>query len=102
MQYVQRLSQPSCTFIWTRVRDTNLALTDAGKVASCSVKGRDGLSDCGSSSVGSMASELSLPICCVYRVSSGSMGREGRGVGDRVPAKGPSSSPGCGSPTMDV
>src|SRR5438270_12829275 len=95
MQYVQRLSQPSCTFIWTRVRDTNLALTDEGKVASCSVKGRDGLSGCGSSSAGSMASELSLPICCiycvyrVYRVSSGSMGREGRGVGDRVPAKDP-------------
>src|SRR6266571_6358533 len=97
MQYVQRLSQPSCTFIWTRVRDTNLALTDPGKVASCSVKGRDGLSGCGSSSVGSMASELSLPICCifwVYRASSGSMGREGRGVGDRVPTR--------GTPTMDV
>src|SRR6266566_9709693 len=97
MQYVQRLSQPSCTFIWTRVRDINLALTDAGKVASCSVKGRDGLSGCGSSSVGSIGSELSLPICCiylVYRVSSGSMGREGCGVGDRVPAKDPA--------TMDV
>src|SRR2546421_7907443 len=95
MQYVQRLSQPSCTFIWTRVRDTNLALTDAGKVASCGVKGCDGLSGCGSSSVGSMASELSLPICCtywVYRVSSGSMGREGRGVGDGVPER--------NSPTM--
>src|SRR2546421_12074098 len=95
MQYVQRLSQPSCTFIWTRVRDSNLALTEAGKVASCSVKGRDGLSGCGSSSVGSMAREPSLPICCiccicwVYRVSSGSMGREGLGVGDGGPAKDP-------------
>src|SRR5438132_9761651 len=80
MQYVQRLSQPSCTFIWTRVRDVNLALADAGKLVSFGVKGerRDGLSGCGSSSVGSMASDLSLPICCVYCVSSGNIGSVGR------------------------
>src|SRR5437660_12286724 len=80
MQYVQRLSQPSCTFIWARVRDVNLALADAGKLVSFGVKGerRDGLSGCGSSSVGSMASDLSLPICCVYCVARGDIGIVGR------------------------
>src|SRR5438067_13888220 len=76
MQYVQRLSQPSCTFIWARVRDVNLALSDAGKLVSFGVKGerRAGLSGCGSSSVGSMVSDLSLPTCCGYWVSSGNIG----------------------------
>src|SRR5437588_9588054 len=94
MQYVQRLSQPSCTFIWTRVRDINLALMDAGKVASCSIKGGDGLSGFGSSSVGSMVIELSLPICCIYCVARGN-------IGNKVPAREPSLSPGCGSSTID-
>src|SRR5205085_12144145 len=79
MQYVQRLSQPSCTFIWTRVRDVNLAEVDACRLVSCGVKGErlDGLSGCGSSSVGSMVSDLSLPTCCVYWVSSGNIGSVG-------------------------
>src|ERR1051326_7564166 len=102
MQYVQRLSQPSCTFIWTRVRDVNLALADPGGVSCCDVKGGAGLSGRGSSSVGSTATGLSLPICCAYPLSFGSMGKVVRGVGASEPAKGSSSSPGCGSPTMDV